>query len=68
MMKETLRGIDPGILPIIGLIAFIVAFVLIIIRVMTMKKAEREEAKNLPLDDADEITPTRNNHTESYVL
>ena len=56
-----LRSIDPGIWPVIGLIAFVVAFVLIVIRVMTMKKAERDEAKNLPLDDADEITPTRNN-------
>jgi len=51
MFKEVLRDIDTGILGIIGLIAFFVAFLLIVVRVMTMKKSERNKAKNLPLKD-----------------
>lgn len=53
MFKEVLRDIDTGILGIIGLIAFFVAFLLIVVRVMTMKKSDREKAKNIPLDSDD---------------
>jgi hypothetical protein len=55
MLKEVIRSIDSGIFPIIGLIAFIVAFVAILIRVMTMKKEDREAAKQQPLKEADEL-------------
>ena len=51
MFKEVLRDIDTGILGIIGLIAFLVAFLLIVVRVMTMKKTERDKAKSIPLED-----------------
>lgn len=50
MFKEVLRDIDTGILGIIGLVAFFMAFLLIVLRVMTMKKSERDRAKNLPLE------------------
>jgi len=51
MFKGVLRDIDTGILGIIGLIAFFVAFLLIVVRVMTMKKSERQKHKNIPLED-----------------
>lgn len=62
MMKEVIRALESDLMPLIGLIAFFLAFTLIVIRAMTMKKAERTEAKNLPLNDADEIVPLTN-HT-----
>jgi cbb3-type cytochrome oxidase subunit 3 len=64
MFKEVARAIESGALAEIGLVAFFVAFVLILVRVFTMKKKEREEAKRLPLDDADEVisqTPPHRN-------
>jgi hypothetical protein len=64
MMKEAVRALDSGILPEIGLIAFFVAFVLIVIRVMLMKKSEREDAKQIPLDDATEIFPNLDPDTD----
>jgi cbb3-type cytochrome oxidase subunit 3 len=65
MMKEAVRALDSGILPEIGLIAFFVAFVLIVSRVLLMKKSEREEAKQIPLDDATEIIQPDPDH-EGY--
>ncbi|HMB90476.1 MAG TPA: cbb3-type cytochrome c oxidase subunit 3 [Rhodothermales bacterium] len=66
MMKEAVRALDSGILPEIGLIAFFVAFVLIVIRVMLMKKSERDDAKQIPLDDATEIIPKPDTDHEGY--
>jgi hypothetical protein len=51
MFKEVTRSLDTGLLGIIGLIAFVAAFILIVVRVMLMKKSERENAKNIPLED-----------------
>ena len=51
MMKEVIRAIDPGLLPQIGLVAFIVAFVLVVIYAFTMSRKKRTSLKNLPLDD-----------------
>ena len=56
MYKEVIRALDSGILPIIGLIAFAVAFIAIVIWAMTMKKEDREAAKQQPLQDADKLT------------
>ena len=53
MIKDALRALETGPLAEIGLIAFFVAFVLIMIRVMTMSKAKREHAKQIPLEDQD---------------
>ena len=67
MMKDVFRDLDAGIWPIIGLLAFLVAFLLILARVLLMKKSEREEAKQIPLDDATEITPKHmNDHDERH--
>ncbi|MEX0747603.1 MAG: hypothetical protein WD275_06350 [Rhodothermales bacterium] len=51
MMKEVVRGLDPGILPQIGLIAFVVAFVLVVIYAATMSRSKRTAMKHLPLED-----------------
>lgn len=62
MMKEVVRAIESGVLPEIGLIAFIVAFVLVVIWAMTMKKAHRDAAKQMPLDDPDRVVLPINHH------
>ena len=62
MMKEVVRAIESGILPEIGLIAFIVAFVLVVIWTMTLKKSHREAAKQMPLDDPDRVALPTNHH------
>ena len=64
MMKEVFRDLDAGLWPIIGLLAFFVAFLLILARVLLMKKREREEAKQIPLEDPTEITPKHTNDHE----
>jgi cbb3-type cytochrome oxidase subunit 3 len=51
MWKDVFRAMDTGFLAEIGLIAFIVTFVLILIRVFTLPKKERDHAKNIPLDE-----------------
>ena len=51
MMKEVVRALDPGILPQIGLIAFVVAFVLVVIYAVTMGRSQRAAMKHLPLED-----------------
>lgn len=51
MFKDVIRSLDTGSLAIVGLVAFILAFVLIIARVVFMKKSERTAHKNLPLED-----------------
>jgi cbb3-type cytochrome oxidase subunit 3 len=56
MMKEVLRALETGILAQIGLIAFLVAFVLILIYVFTLPRRKREHSKQIPLDDG-EIDP-----------
>ncbi len=55
MMKELAQSMETGILAEIGLIAFMFAFALILIRAMTMKKHERDDAKHMPLNDPREI-------------
>lgn len=51
MMKEAVRALETGHLAEIGLIAFVVAFVLILLRAFLLPKAERDQAKQLPLED-----------------
>lgn len=55
MFKDVIRAVDPGILPQIGLIAFIVAFCLIVLYTFTRSKSQRETYKNMPLDDDSQI-------------
>ena len=60
MIKEVVRAMETGSFAYIGLFAFIFAFVMIIARVLIMKKAEREENKNLPLDEPTEFYLEKN--------
>ena len=55
MMKEAVRALETGLLAEIGLVAFLVAFVLIVIYAMTMKKQTREDMKNMPINEPDEF-------------
>ena len=59
-MKEVVRAIESGVLGVVGLLAFVVAFTLIVVYVMRMRESDRTAAKNLPLeDDLDARTFTR---------
>lgn len=51
MMKDIVRALETGGLAQIGLIAFVVAFVLVVFWAFTMSRKARDEAKNLPLED-----------------
>lgn len=52
MWKETVRALETGALAEIAVVAFMVAFVSIVVYAFTLSKRRREDAKNLPLDDA----------------
>ncbi len=56
-MKELVRALETGSLAQIGLIAFVVAFLLVVAYAVTRSKGQREDAKNLPLED-DEYVPS----------
>ena len=63
MFKDVAHAMDSGLLPIIGLIAFVVAFTLIIIWAFTMRKEDRMAAKNLPLNEkSDTPLNTKNSY------
>ena len=49
MMKEAIRALETGPLAEIGVVAFAIAFVLVV-----LSKNERDRAKHLPLDDYEE--------------
>lgn len=59
MWKEVVQSMETGVLAYVGLFAFLFAFVLIVARVVLMKKKERTEAKNLPLDESPEFFAER---------
>ncbi len=65
MFKDVAQSLDSGLLPIIGLIAFFIAFTLILIWAFTMKKEARQAAKELPLKENDGESHNTNNN--SYV-
>ncbi|MGA7304379.1 MAG: cbb3-type cytochrome c oxidase subunit 3 [Rhodothermales bacterium] len=54
MWKDVFRALETGMLAQIGLVAFIVTFIVILIRVFTISKKERDHAKNIPLDEPKE--------------
>ncbi len=58
MMKEAIRALETGAFAEIGLIAFVVAFVLMVVYALTLSKDKRDAAKHLPLDDAPDVHPT----------
>lgn len=55
MWKEVVQSMETGSLAYVGLFAFLFAFTLIVIRVALMKKKERTDAKNMPLDEQPEF-------------
>lgn len=55
MWKETVRALQTGAMAEIAVIAFFVAFVLVVVYAFTLSKRQRDRAKNLPLDDAPEV-------------
>lgn len=57
MMKEVVRAMESGNLAYIGLFAFLFAFALIMARVLMMKKNQRDELKNLPVNEPAESFP-----------
>lgn len=54
MMKEVIRDIASGSLPMIGVLSFVVAFLLILVRVAFLSRSEIEHMESMPLiDDID---------------
>jgi len=52
MWKETVRALQTGALAEVAVVAFVVAFVLVVAYAFTMSKGQRQALKNQPLDDA----------------
>ncbi len=54
-MREMLKGlVDGGIYPVLSMGLFIVAFVLVTIRALLMKKSDSEYYASLPLDSKEQ--------------
>jgi hypothetical protein len=58
MMKETLRAIQTGPLAEIGLLAFLTAFIIILIYAVTLSRSAAEKASRQPLEDDQDYQPT----------
>ncbi len=48
---------ETGVWAQVGLIAFFVAFILIIVYAFTLSRKKRDEMKQMPLDDAEPVNP-----------
>lgn len=55
MIRDLLGTIDTGILAQVGLVAFMVAFGAVLAYTFTLRKEDRDAAKQLPLHDDDEL-------------
>jgi len=55
MWKDAVRALETGAISEVGLVAFFIAFVLIVAYAVTLSKRECETALHLPLDDADAV-------------
>ncbi len=55
MMKDVVRALQTGSLAEVALIAFVVAFVLVVVYTFTLSKKRRDRAKNLPFDEASPV-------------
>ena len=62
MMKEAARALETGPLAEISVVAFTVAFLLVLAYAFTRSKAQREEAKHLPLDDEPDVPASHRNN------
>ncbi|MDZ4701090.1 MAG: hypothetical protein SH809_15380 [Rhodothermales bacterium] len=61
MMKEAVRALETGALAEVGLIAFVLAFTLILVWTFTLSGRFRDAAKHMPLNEAEPF-PTEKNH------
>lgn len=61
MMKDAIRALETGALAEIGLIAFVVAFALILVWTFSLSARFRDAAKSMPLNDSEPL-PTETNH------
>ena len=55
MWKDTVHALETGAAAEIAVVAFIVAFVLVVAYALTLSKPSRERLKHQPLDDAPEF-------------
>jgi cbb3-type cytochrome oxidase subunit 3 len=55
MVRDILAGIETGALAQIGLLAFVAAFVAVLVYALTLRKETVSEVENLPLLDPDEL-------------
>ena len=60
MMKEAVRALETGALAEVGLIAFVVAFLAMVLYAFTLSRKKRDQIKNLPLEDLPELDPSQN--------
>ena len=61
MYKEAVRALDTGLLPQIGLVAFVVAFACIVAHAFTLSTARRRSFDALPFDDGLPVDPAPTN-------
>ena len=62
MWKETVRALQTGALAEVAVVAFVVAFVLVVAYAFTMSKSKRDAMKRQPLDDAPEFLSDETDH------
>lgn len=55
MMKEVVRALETGVLPQIGLVAFLIAFALVVVYAFTMSRAHCDTLRQIPLDDDQDL-------------
>jgi cbb3-type cytochrome oxidase subunit 3 len=60
MMKTVVRALETGPLGEISVVAFFVAFVLIVIYAFTLSRQERQHGKEMPLDDPQQLNSPSN--------
>ena len=65
MLKEALQNLDTGFLAEIGLLFFLLAFVLLMIRTLFLVREKGAYAKNLPLQDLEETWQSPSNDSVS---
>jgi len=57
MIQEVIRALETGVLAEVGLVAFVVAFTLVVVRAFLLPKRDRDDAKQMPLDDGEAASP-----------
>ena len=55
VLRDVLSSIESGVLAEVGLLAFLFAFVLVLVRVLWMSRAELDEGRFSPLRDPEEL-------------